>query len=164
VARYKHKIPGSTKRQSPHWNEDVIKQMVATGQVSQADTPAALAAALGLPAGELTGTVDRYNAQVATGEDADYLKDAMFLEPIATPPFYGAELRPAAVCHTGCGPRIDRDARVLDRGGLPVPGLFAAGECTGGIIGPAYVGSGNSYASCVVFGRVAGQSAAAART
>ena len=162
VARYKQQIPGSTKKQSPHWNEDVIRQMVAADQVRLADTAAALAVALGLPADELTGTVDRYNAQVAAGEDADYLKDADFLEPIATPPFYGAELRPATVCHTGCGPRIDRDARVLDHTGRPIPGLFAAGECVGGIIGPAYVGSGNSYASCVVFGRIAGKSAATA--
>ena len=91
----------------------------------------------------------------------DYLKDPKFLEPIAIPPFYGAEIRPATVCFTACGPRIDRDAQVLDTTGRPVPGLFAAGECTGGVIGPAYVGSGNSYANCVVFGRVAGAGAAA---
>ena len=78
------------------------------------------------------------------------------------PAFYGAEIRPATVCFTACGPRIDRDAQVLTATGAPVPGLFAAGECTGGVIGPAYVGSGNSYANCVVFGRVAGSSAARA--
>jgi succinate dehydrogenase/fumarate reductase flavoprotein subunit len=66
------------------------------------------------------------------------------------------------VCFTACGPRIDRDAQVLTGAGAPVPALFAAGECAGGVIGPAYVGSGNSYANCVVFGRVAGRSAARA--
>ena len=162
VARYKQQVPGSTKKQSPHWNADVIEQMVAAGRVYQADSIAELARALGLPADRFEGTVARHNAQAAAGEDADYLKDPKFLEPIATAPFYGAELRPATVCFTACGPRIDRDARVLHRAGGPVPGLFAAGECTGGVIGPAYVGSGNSYANCVVFGRVAGASAAAA--
>lgn len=162
VARYKQQVPGSTKKQSPHWNSDVIEQMVAAGKVYRAGSIAGLARALGLPPDRFEGTVARHNAQAAAGEDADYLKDPKFLEPIATPPFYGAELRPATVCFTACGPRIDRDARVLHRAGGPVPGLFAAGECTGGVIGPAYVGSGNSYANCVVFGRVAGASAAAA--
>ena len=162
VARYKQLVPGSTKKQSPHWNGDVIEQMVAAGKVHRTDTVGALAAALGLPADRFEGTIARHNAQVAAGEDTDYLKDPKFLEPIATPPFYGAEIRPATVCFTACGPRIDRDARVLDTTGRPVPGLFAAGECAGGVIGPAYVGSGNSYANCVVFGRVAGAGAAGA--
>ncbi|MGY1810834.1 FAD-dependent oxidoreductase [Blastococcus sp. SYSU D00669] len=160
VARYKQQVPGSTKRQSPHWTTDVVEQMVAAGKVCRAGSVAALAEGLGLPPAALEGTVARYNAHVAAGEDADHLKAAAFLEPIATPPFYGARLRPATVCFTACGPRIDRDARVLGTAGRPVPGLFAAGECTGGVIGPAYVGSGNSYANCVVFGRVAGASAA----
>src|SRR5215212_8159941 len=161
VARYKQLIPGSTKKQSPHWNADVIEQMVAAGKVLRTDSVAALAEALGLPVRAFEGTVARHNAQVAAGEDADYLKDPKFLEPIATPPFYGAEIRPATVCFTACGPRIDRDAHLLDTSGRPVPGLFAAGECVGGVIGPAYVGSGNSYANCLVFGRVAGAGAAA---
>jgi fumarate reductase flavoprotein subunit len=162
VARYKQLVPGSTKKQSPHWNADVVEQMVQAGKVRRSDSVAGLAAALGLPVEPFEGTVARHNAQVAAGEDPDYLKDPKFLEPIAVPPFYGAEIRPATVCFTACGPRIDRDARVLTATGAPVPGLFAAGECTGGVIGPAYVGSGNSYANCVVFGRVAGSSAARA--
>jgi len=60
-----------------------------------------------------------------------------------------------------CRSRIDARARVLDRSGTPIPGLFSAGECTGGVLGDVYVGSGNSYANCVVFGRVAGRSAVA---
>ncbi|WP_448624276.1 FAD-dependent oxidoreductase [Geodermatophilus sp. URMC 64] len=159
VARYKQQVPGSTKKQSPHWNADVIEQMVAAGKVHRTGTVAELATALGLPVDRFEGTVARHNAQVAAGEDPDYLKDPTFLEPIATPPFFGAEIRPATVCFTSCGPRIDRDAQVLDTAGRPVPGLYAAGECAGGVIGPAYVGSGNSYANCVVFGRVAGASA-----
>ena len=162
VARYKQQVPGSTKKQSPHWNSDIVAAMVSAGKVHRAETIAELAAALCLPVSAFEGTVARHNEQVAAGEDPDYLKDPKFLEPIATAPFYGAEIRPATVCFTACGPRIDRDARVLNGAGTPIPGLFAAGECTGGVIGPAYVGSGNSYANCLVFGRVAGASAAVA--
>jgi fumarate reductase flavoprotein subunit len=45
--------------------------------------------------------------------------------------------------------------------GRAIAGLFAAGECTGGVVGAQYVGSGNNYANCIVFGRIAGASAAA---
>lgn len=132
------------------------------GKVARADDVAELAAATGLPVAALVGTLARYNAAVAAGEDADHLKDPRFLEPVASAPFYAAQLRPVTVCFTACGARIDRDARVLDASGGPVPGLFTAGESAGGVIGPTYVGSGNSYASCVVFGRLAGAGAAAA--
>jgi hypothetical protein len=54
---------------------------------------------------------------VAAGEDFDYLKDPKFLQPIASPPFYAAEIRPATVCFTACGLRIDWDARVLGESG-----------------------------------------------
>lgn len=161
IARYKQKIPGSTKKQSPHWNTDVVEAVVDAGKVQRADSLDKLAAAVGLPAEHLAGTVARYNQAAAAGEDDDYLKDPKFLEPITTPPFYAAEIRPATVCFTACGLRTDRDARVLGESGGPIPGLFAAGEAAGGIVGPRYVGSGNSYANCVTFGRIAGETAAA---
>lgn len=162
VARYKQAVPGSTKRQSPHWNADIVAAMVAAGKVHRAPTVASLAGSLGLPVETLQTTVDRVNASNAAGEDVDYLKDPSFLQRIETGPFYGAEVRPATVCFTACGMRIDRDAQVLHESGRAVPGLFAAGESAGGVVGPRYVGSGNSYASCVTFGRTAGASAAAA--
>jgi succinate dehydrogenase/fumarate reductase flavoprotein subunit len=161
TARYKQHVPGSTKKQSPHWNLDVIEAMVREGRVLRADSISELAAAAGLPGDALVGTLGRYNAAAAAGEDADHLKDPAFLDPVVSPPFYAAQLRPATVCFTACGPRVDRDARVLGASGQPVPGLFAAGESAGGVIGPRYVGSGNSYAACLVFGRLAGAGAAA---
>ncbi len=161
VARYKHAIPGSTKRQSPHWNLDIVEQMVKLGRMTAAATITDLATALGLPPAHLVGTVARYNAGVAAAHDGEYLKDAAFLEPVATPPFYGAELRPATVASTACGLRIDPAAQVRGADGGAIPGLFAAGECTGGVVGAQYIGSGNNYANGAVFGRVAGASAAA---
>lgn len=161
VARYKQSIPGSTKKQSPHWNLDMIELMRAEGKVHRHPTIEGLATAIDVPAGALAATAERVNELVRLGEDADYAKAATFLEPIATAPFYAVEVRPATCCFTACGLRIDRDARVLDEEGRPIPGLFAAGEVTGGVIGPRYVGSGNSYGNCVTMGRVAGQSAAA---
>lgn len=162
VARHKQKVPGSTKKQSPHWNTDIVEAMVTAGKVHRTDTIADLAASFGLPPAHLQASVARVNASVDAGEDLDYLKDPKFLQPIAAGPFYGAEIRPATVCFTACGLRIDPAAQVLDESGHPLRGLYAAGESAGGVVGPRYVGSGNSYANCVTFGRIAGASAAAA--
>ncbi len=161
VARYKQSIPGSTKRQSPHWNLDIIEMMIKEGKVHVADSVGQLASSIGVPAQHLQATVDRTNELHELHEDVDYLKDPKFLEPITDGPFYGVEVRPATCCFTACGLRIDREGQVLDSAGRPIAGLFAAGEVAGGVIGPRYVGSGNSYGNCVTMGRVAGQSAAA---
>ena len=161
VARYKQSIPGSTKRQSPHWNLDIIEMMIKEGKVHVADSVGQLASSIGVPAEHLQATVDRTNELHELHEDVDYLKDPKFLEPITDGPFYGVEVRPATCCFTACGLRIDREGQVLDSAGRPIAGLFAAGEVAGGVIGPRYVGSGNSYGNCVTMGRVAGQSAAA---
>jgi fumarate reductase flavoprotein subunit len=91
------------------------------------------------------------------------MKDAKFLRTVDSAPFYGTELRLGILCLTSKGLRIDASARVLSRQGSPIPGLYAAGECTGGVLGDVYMGSGNSYANCVVFGRTAGLSAVADR-
>jgi len=161
VARYKQHIPGSTKKQSPHWNLDVIDLMLKEGKVHKRDTLAELAESMHIPAGALEATVERINELAAVGEDRDYVKDPKFLEPISDGPFYAVEVRPATCCFTAFGVRIDRDAQVLDENGRVISGLYAAGEVCGGVIGPRYVGSGNSYGNCVTMGRVAGQSAAA---
>lgn len=58
------------------------------------------------------------------------------------------------------GVAINPEAQALDANGVAVPGLFAAGEVTGGLHGANRLG-GNSLLDCVVFGRRAGASAAA---
>ena len=160
-ARYKQTVPGSTKKQSPNWNVDMIEEMLAASKVHRADTLEELAAKVGLPPRKLAGAIARYNLGAETHEDPDFGKDGKFVDPVASGPFYAAEVRPATICFTSYGPRIDRNAQVVDEYGRAVPGLYAAGECTGGIIGTRYVGSGNSYATCLVFGRLAGEYAAA---
>lgn len=62
--------------------------------------------------------------------------------------------------YTMGGLEIDHESRVLAPGGAPLPGLFAAGEVAGGVHGANRLG-GSSLLGCVVFGRVAGDTAAA---
>ena len=142
------------------WSSDSIDQFVADGAFVKADTLEELAGILGVDAANLQGTVARYNDDAKAGRDSLFLKDPALMTPIETAPFYGAELRLCAVAVTFIGPRIDPDAHVLRPDTRPIPGLFAAGECTGGVLGDTYVGTGNSVANCVVFGRTAGRSAA----
>ena len=156
---FKQAIPGR-EMTSPTWNPILIDEMVANGKVKPAPTIEGLAVEIGLPVGHLVGTVERYNAGAATGND-DFAKAAKFLAAIDRPPFFGAEVRPATLCFTACGLRIDPDTQVLDDDGRVVTGLFAVGECTGSVVGELYMGSGNSLSNGATMGRVAGRAAAA---
>ncbi|BBX04734.1 hypothetical protein BST36_08245 [Mycolicibacterium moriokaense] len=157
---YKQAVPGMEAATSSNWVEPVIDEMVGRGKVSRAETLGRLADSLSVHVAGLENAVARYNDFARCGEDVDFRKGARFLRPIAAPPFYGCELRLGILALTAVGPRIDADARVVGQGGVRIPGLFAAGECAGGVLGGVYMGSGNSMANCVVFGRTAGAGAA----
>lgn len=161
--RAQYKDPVMEKRlRSPNWTPAMVDEQVAAGRMHAAPTIDALAVALGMDPAVLAGAVTRYNRACAAGRDDEFAKAAKFLRPVVQPPFYAALVRPATICLTSCGLRIDPDARVLGADGAPVPGLFAAGECTGGVLGDRYLGSGNSLGNGATMGRVAGAAAVAA--
>lgn len=145
---------------APNWSADRLAHFAAQGQIAQSDTLAGLAGQLGIDAATLATTVAAINRAAEIGDDAHFFKPGEYLRPIATPPFYGARIRPAIVCWTGTGLRIDTGARVLDQADRPIPGLYAAGETTGGMFGPCYAGGGASIGNAIVFGRIAGTHAA----
>lgn len=157
---YTQSFPGREPFRPKNYQPDLVDEMVAKGRMFKADTIAGLAAAAGLPQDVLTAEIERYNRFCGSGDDRDYGKPAEFLLPISTAPYYMAEVRPCTVNWTAYGLRIDADCRVLHESGTEIPGLFAAGECTGGVLGRAYVGSGNSLANSCVMGRTAGEVAA----
>jgi fumarate reductase flavoprotein subunit len=107
--------------------------------------------------------VEAYNADCARGSDTHFFKPPSMLRPLTEPPYYAARMRSSILCLTSTGLRIDRDARVLDQAGCAIPGLFAAGEAAGGVMGERYIGSGNSIAHVITYGRIAGRSAAQRR-
>jgi fumarate reductase flavoprotein subunit len=143
------------------WVNSVIDEQVEQGKVLRADSLAELAKRAGIDAGALAGTVDRYNADCERGQDSAFFKEPTEMRRIATAPFFAAEIRPAIVCFTAVGLRVDAEARVLDACERPIQGLFAAGETTGGVMGGRYIGGGASIANAIVFGRIAGSNAAA---
>ena len=80
------------------------------------------------------------------------------MEPIQAPPFYAAELFPAFT-NTQGGPRRNEKSQVLDTDRKPIPRLYSGGEL-GSIYSYHYQGGGNIL-ECIVFGRIAGENAAA---
>ena len=156
----KTEYPPGTPLPSPIWNPEGITRLLESGAIVECDSLEELAEALGVPAPSMLGTVRRYNELVTQGEDRDFGKPSRFLRRIEHPPFYGVEILTARCGPTACGPQIDASAQVIGETGGAIAGLYAAGECTGGVIGSSYVGSGNSLASAFVFGRTAGRSAA----
>jgi fumarate reductase flavoprotein subunit len=146
---------------SPNWTAQAMSEHVAAGRIVTAGTVEALAECLGLPPRALAGSLERYNAAARGLCDRDFEKPAQWMRVLETGPFHAVRLVPAVLSLTGTGPRIDEDGRVLADGG-PLPGLFAAGEVTGGIGGALYAGNGASVGNALVFGRLAGLAAARA--
>ena len=145
-----------------YWVADILEAKADEGRIFRAHSLDELARGAGIDAPALAGTVERYNADCERGVDTAFFKSPISgMREIATPPFYAVEVRPAIIAWTGAGLRIDADARVIGRDERPIPGLFAAGETVGSLHGDRYIGGGGSFGPCLVFGKLAGEHAAA---
>ncbi|WP_237978389.1 FAD-dependent oxidoreductase [Mesosutterella porci] len=130
---------------------------IKAGEAWKCQTLDELAQKMGVPVDVFKKTVAEYNRGV------DEKKDALGRSPtvmtkLEKAPFYAGRAS-MAVHHTMGGILIDVKARVIDRRLRVIPGLYAAGETTGGIHGTNRVG-GNAIADIFTFGRIAGRSAA----
>jgi len=104
----------------------------------------------------LNETIRTFNEGVTKGEDSAFNKPIIEGAGImAKPPFYAMRLWPK-VHHTMGGLKITTKCEVMDKEGKVIPGLFAAGEVTGGIHGANRLGS-CAISECLVFGRIAGR-------
>ena len=118
-----------------------------------------LADAAGLPLETLEATMSRYAGQQKAGVDEDFGRSATEMTAaLQTPPFYAVRVKPA-IHHTMGGLRVNTGTQVLKADGTPIPGLYAAGEVTGGLHGANRLG-GNGVADIVVNGKLAGEAAA----
>ncbi|MFU0841371.1 MAG: Urocanate reductase [Burkholderia sp.] len=143
------------------FDSDMQKSLKATDRYIQqsyclhGDTLDAIANAMGVPAAALKQTLADYDKGRAAKKDAFGRADMP--RDLNKGPFYAILITPA-VHHTMGGIHINTKAEVLDTKGAVIPGLFAAGEVTGGVHGGNRLG-GNAQADIVTFGRIAGQSA-----
>jgi tricarballylate dehydrogenase len=134
-----------------------------------AGTLGELADGLGIDRQGFERTVEAFNAAVQPGEFDPSVKDGKrtngiappksnWALPVDEPPFTGFRIT-CGITFTFGGVQVDDDARVLDAGGRPIPGLCAAGELVGGLFFHNYPG-GTGLTAGAVFGRRAGYAAA----
>ena len=134
-----------------------IQGYVKKGFVFSGATYEELAAATGMPADAFAATMNAWNGYVAAKNDPDFGR-VSFANPLDTAPFYAIKVT-AGIHHTMGGVAINTETQVLTAEGTVIPGLFAAGEVTGGVHGANRLG-GNAVSDFVVFGRIAGENAA----
>jgi fumarate reductase flavoprotein subunit len=142
------------------WTADTLRKSLAEGRLVTGDTLEHLAKRLDVRPGALRTSMEIYNADAAAGIDSLFFKEGDMMRPFGRAPYYAATFRSTILCLTSTGLRINRNAQVLNGVNRPIPGLFAAGETTGGVMGECYIGSGSSVANGIIYGRVAGRNAA----
>ena len=128
------------------------------GYAMQADSYEELAEKLGIDPATFAATMETWNKAVADQKDDEFGR-LSFASALDTAPYYAIKVSPG-IHHTMGGVKINTNAEVLTEAGEAIPGLYAAGEVTGGVHGANRLG-GNAVADIVVFGRIAAQNAAA---
>ena len=136
----------------------VIQGYINRGLMVSGETYEELAENLGIPADTFAATMAAWNGCVAEKNDPDFGRTS-FAQPLDTAPYYAVKVT-AGIHHTMGGLKIDTETHVLKEDGTIIPGLFAAGEVTGGVHGGNRLG-GNAVADIVIFGRIAAESALA---
>lgn len=139
------------------WSLDNSKE-IAKGWIKRGRTIGELAKQISVDEATLTKTVSKYNEYFRVGRDADFGRSKATLEPIEVAPYYAIEIWPGLGTATG-GPRRDKEARVLNNEGKPIPRLYAAGGL--GSIWGLLTLAGGGLTDAIVFGRIAGRNAAA---
>jgi succinate dehydrogenase/fumarate reductase flavoprotein subunit len=138
------------------WSADNSAE-VARGWIISADSPADLAARIGVDRVVLENTLAEYNSGAQVGHDQRFGRSADTLVPLGTGRLYAIETWPGVAGTTG-GPRHDERARVVRPGGEPVPGLYAAGAVS--LVWGHLIDHGGGLTDAIVFGRIAGAAAA----
>lgn len=138
-----------------------IEKGIQGGVMKKFDTLDALAANYKIPADALKETIKKYNEDAKNGVEDQFkkqtLKDMKGKEAIEMKgPFYAIRLMPKPH-HTMGGLQINTKAQVISANtGKPIPGLFAAGEVTGGTHGASRLGT-VAVTDCLTFGMIAGE-------
>lgn len=140
-------------------NNKAVEKYAKQGLTIEAQSLEELAKALKIDPAKLQESVSEYNKFVAAKGEGDPFGRTTGLATLEKAPFYAIKVAPG-VHHTMGGVRVDTESRALTKAGTPIPGLYAAGEVTGGIHGSNRIG-GNAVCDIIVFGRNAGKQAAA---
>ncbi len=131
-----------------------LRENYDKGIIMEGETLAELATVIGVDGTALEATVETWNGYVAGANDADFGRTTGMNIELTEAPFYAIKVAPA-VHYTMGGIVINTNTEVIDTNGDVIPGLFAAGEVTGGLHGGNRLG-GNAVADITTFGYQAG--------
>ena len=134
----------------------VIQGYIKKGYTVEGQTYEELAQVMDVDEAAFAETMANWNNCVANKNDPDFGRTS-FANALDTAPYYAIKVT-AGVHHTMGGLKINTNTEVLKADGSVIPGLFAAGEVTGGVHGANRLG-GNAVSDFVVFGRIAGAAA-----
>ena len=134
----------------------VIQGYIKKGYTVTGETYEELGKAMGVDEAAFAETMNTWNGYVDAKNDPDFGRTS-FANKLDTAPYYAIKVT-AGVHHTMGGLTINTNTEVLKEDGSVIPGLFAAGEVTGGVHGANRLG-GNAVADFTVFGRIAGKAA-----
>ena len=134
----------------------VIQGYIKKGYTVTGETYGELGKAMGVDEAAFAETMNTWNGYVEAKNDPDFGRTS-FANKLDTAPYYAIKVT-AGVHHTMGGLKINTNTEVLNENGEVIPGLFAAGEVTGGVHGANRLG-GNAVADFTVFGRIAGAAA-----
>ncbi len=169
-ADYRRKYPaGALLPVVPDWLQEGAVRSI----MKKAKTVAGLAEQLGVDPAKLEATISRFNKYAANGEDPDFNRgepayDKMYGDPSVTPnpclapidrgPFYAMPIYPGDIGTNG-GLKTDAKARVLNKKGKPIGGLYAVGNNAASSMGESYPGAGVTIGPALTFGYVAARDA-----
>lgn len=174
-ATFRQRYPVGPVRPGSIQPDAALRPVLREQFLARADSLAGLAAAIGVDPAGLEATVSRFNGFARRGRDEDFgrgetLSDRYYsdpavspnpcLAPLETPPFYAVKVYPGDLGTKG-GIVTDRDARALDVSGQPIPGLYAAGNCSASVMGETYPGAGGTIGPAMVFGFLGAEHACA---
>jgi 3-oxosteroid 1-dehydrogenase len=152
---------------------DALHSRSVNALMRKAPTIAQLASQIGIDPAALQSTVERFNLYAARGEDPDFgrgqqaydryygdpkVKPNPNLRPLSKAPFYALPVHPGDIGTSG-GLATDAQARVLDKQGLPIAGLYAIGNSAASVMGRAYPGAGSTIGPAMTFGYIAARDA-----
>lgn len=129
-----------------------------------------LAAKIGVPAGELCDTAQRFNDLARRGHDDDFNRgDSAYdnyygdptltnpnLAPLGKPPYLAFQIILGDLGTSG-GLLTDEHARVLREDSSVIAGLYATGNTSAAVMGRSYAGAGATIGPAMTFGYVAAQ-------
>lgn len=158
----------------PHLPRLALQRYIRDGYLYEAETLSELATKIGVEPAGLNATVHRYNGFAETGIDEDFAKGELLfgqvagdpehggpnpnIGPVAKAPFYAMAVVPTPLA-TSFGIETNGHGQALDASGVPVPGLYAAGNDAASVMGSEYPGAGVQVAAGLTFGWAAARHA-----